>query len=151
MMKKIILPVRFGVALSASLIAYFLVLSLFNWHTNPFFSLFNGVISAFGIYEAIKYYKLEQGDSFTYYNGFTVGIITGFVATLIFTIFFLFYATEVNENYLLELLAVFKGDYNVHIGLVTFVVAIMGFATTVVLTLTFMQIFKKSWNLPQKQ
>lgn len=150
-MKKIILPVRFGVAISGSLIAYFLILSLFNWHTNPAFSLFNGVISAFGIYEAIRYYKLEQGDAFNYYSGFTVGIITGFVATLIFTIFFLFYATEVSPSFLLELLTVFKGDYNVHIGLVAFVVAIMGFATTVVLTLTFMQFFKKSWNLPQKQ
>ncbi|NNE32270.1 MAG: DUF4199 domain-containing protein [Winogradskyella sp.] len=149
-MKKIILPVRFGVALSASLIAYFLVLSLFDWHTNPFFSLFNGVICAFGIYEAIKYYKLEQGDAFTYYSGFTVGIITGFIATLIFTVFFLFYATEVNENFLLELLTVFKSDYNIHIGIVAFVVAIMGFATSVVLTLSFMQIFKQSWNISEK-
>ena len=149
-MKKIILPIRFGVALSSSLIAYFLVLSLFELHTNPFFSLFNGVITAFAIFEAIKYYKLEQGDSFDYSKGFTTGVITGFVATIIFTIFFLIYATEVNESYLSELLTVFKKDYNVHIGLVCFVVAIMGFATTVVITLTCMQYFKKSWNLPQK-
>ncbi len=148
-MKTIILPVRFGIAIAAVLVAYFLFLALFGWHTQPVFSLFNGVITGFGIYTAINYYKLEQGDKFTFSKGFTTGIVTGFVATLLFSIFFLFYATEINANFLSELLTVFKGDYNVHIGLVTFVVAIMGFATTVVLTLTCMQYLKKSNNIPQ--
>ena len=75
-----------------------------------------------------------------------MGIIAGFVATIIFTIFFLIYSTEVNPEFISELLTVFKRQYNVHIGLVCFVTAIMGFATTVVLTLTFMQYFKPSYN-----
>ncbi len=148
-MKNIILPIRFGIVISAALIAYFLFLALFGWHTNPAFSLFNSVITAFGIYTTIKYYKLQQGDNFRYSKGFGLGIVTGFVATLVFSFFFLFYATEINPNFLAELLTVFKNDYNVHVGLVTFVVAIMGFATTVVITLTCMQYFKKSWNIPQ--
>jgi len=148
-MKKISLPIRFGVAISGSLIAYFLVLALFGWHTNPFFSLFNGVITGFGIYEAIKAYKLRQGSDFSYTNGFTVGVIAGFVATLIFTIFFLIYATELKPDFLPELLTIFSNNYQVSIGLVSFVVAIMGFATTVVLTLSFMQLFKTSRNIPQ--
>ncbi|MGB6267702.1 MAG: DUF4199 domain-containing protein [Olleya sp.] len=143
-MKNISLPIRFGLVMSSSLVAYFLVLALCNLHTNPMYSLFNGVITGFGIYEAIKYYNLEQGENFTYTGGFTVGIVAGFIASLLFTIFFTFYATEVNPDFLKELLTVFKGDYNVHIGLVAFVVAIMGFATTVVITLTCMQLFKKS-------
>jgi len=146
-MKKIALPVRYGIAISGSLIAFFLILSLFGLHTNPAFSLFNGVITAFGIYEAIKTYKLKQGSKFNYTTGFTTGIVTGFVATFIFTIFFTFYATEINTGFLVELLEVFKGDYNVDIGLVAFSVAIMGFATTVVLTLAFMQLFKGSRNM----
>ena len=150
-MKKISLPFRFGIAISGSLIGYFLLLALFNWHTNPVFSLFNGVITGFGIYEAIKYYKLELGSDFDYTKGFTVGIIAGFVATIIFSVFFLLYATEINPEFLSQLLAVFKGDYNVGVGLVIFVVAIMGFATTVVLTLSFMQLFKSSRNIPQNQ
>ena len=52
-MKNFTLPIRFGLATSGSLIAYFLVLSLFNLHTNIFFSLFNGSITGFGIFEAI--------------------------------------------------------------------------------------------------
>ncbi len=145
-MKKVALPVRYGIAISGSLIAFFLILSLFGLHTNPAFSLFNGVITAFGIYEAIKTYKLKQGSKFNYTTGFTTGIVTGFVATFIFTIFFTFYATEINTGFLVKLLEVFKGDYHVSIGLVSFTVAIMGFATTVVLTLAFMQLFKGSRN-----
>lgn len=148
-MKKWSLPLRFGVAISGSLIAYFMVLSLFGLHTNPLFSLFNGVITAFGIYEAIKAFKFRQGNDFSYSQGFTIGIIVGFVATLIFTIFFLFYATEIKPDFLSELLTIFSNNYQVSIGLVAFVVAIMGFATTVVLTLSFMQLFKTSRNIPQ--
>jgi glucan phosphoethanolaminetransferase (alkaline phosphatase superfamily) len=114
------------------------------------YSLFNGVITAFGIFTVIKYDKLEKGDAFSYGEGFTLGIVTGFVATILFSVFFLIYATEIDPDFLIQLLTVFKQDYNVHIGLVTFVVAIMGFATTVVITLTCMQYFKKSWNIPQK-
>jgi hypothetical protein len=146
-MKKISLPVRFGVAISGSLIAFFLILALFDAHTSPFFSLFNSVITAFGIYEAIKACKLREGDKFNYTTGFTTGLITGFVATIIFTIFFTLYASEVDPDFLGKLLEVFKGEYHVGIGSVAITVAIMGFTTTVVLTLSFMQLFKSSRNM----
>lgn len=148
-MKKLSLPIRFGVAISGSLIAYFLILALFGWHTNPLFSLFNGVITGFGIYEAIKAYKLREGADFDYTKGFTVGLVTGFMATIIFTVFFLIYATEVDPEFLSHLLEVFSGDYKVGVGLVAFVVAVMGFATTVVLTLTFMQLFVGKTKISQ--
>ncbi|MCO4821002.1 MAG: DUF4199 domain-containing protein [Flavobacteriaceae bacterium] len=145
-MYKITLPFRFGIAISGSLIAFFLLLSLFDAHTNPFFSLVNVIITAFGIFEAIKYYKLSKGTDFSYTSGFTVGIVTGFVATLIFTFFFTFYSTEINPDFLLKLLDPYQGNYQAGIGIIAFVVAIMGFATTVVLTLAFMQLFKNSRN-----
>jgi len=147
-MKNFTLPIRFGLAISAALIAFFLFLALFNLHTNPIFSLGNGFITGFGIFEVIKYHKIQTGKSFNYTTGFVQGLVAGFVATIIFTAFFLLYATELNPTFLSNLLAVFKGDYNVGIGVVCFVVAIMGFSTTVVLTLTFMQLFKDSRNTP---
>lgn len=148
-MKNFALPIRFGIVLGALLISFFLVLSLFGLHTHPAYSLGNSIIVGFGIYETIRYYKLEQSNAFSYSGGFTVGIVAGFLATLMFTVFFLWYTTEINSDFLLNLLSVFKGDYNVSVGLLTFVVAIMGFATTVVLTLTCMQLLKKSRNIPQ--
>lgn len=144
------LPVRFGLATSGCLIAYFLILALFGLHTNVFYSLFNGVITGFGIYEAIKVFRLRAGDSFNYGRGFTVGIITGFVATLLFTIFFAFYSTEISSDFLPNLSSAFFKDFKDFEGIVFFTVAIMGFATSLVLTLAFMQLFKSSNNPPKK-
>ncbi|MBT8184409.1 MAG: DUF4199 domain-containing protein [Eudoraea sp.] len=149
-MKKFSLPIRFGVATSGSLIAYFLVLSLFDLHTNVFYSLFNGVITGFGIFEAIKYYKIKDREGFNYGSGFTAGMVTGFVATLIFTFFFALYSTEINTGFLEQLSTTFFKDFKNFEGIVFFTVAIMGFATTLVLTLSFMQLFKAS-NNPRKK
>jgi hypothetical protein len=146
-MKKIALPIRFGIVISGLLIAFFLILALFKAHIYPIYSLFNAVITGFGIYEAIKIHKLKSGKEFTYTNGFSVGLVTGFTATIIFTLFFTFYATEIDTTFLTALLSNFKGAFDADIGLVAFVVAIMGLATTVVLTLSFMQLFKTSRNL----
>jgi predicted membrane metal-binding protein len=147
---RFILPVRFGIATSGSLIAYFLILSLFGLHTNVFYSLFNGVITGFGIYEAIKYLRIQNRDTFNYGRGFSAGIVTGFVATLIFTVFFAFYATEINLEFLPELSEQWFKNNNKEVGIVFFTVAIMGFATSIVLTLAFMQLFKSSNNLKKQ-
>ncbi len=149
-MNRFALPVRFGLATSGSLIAYFLILSLFDLHTNVFYSLFNAVITGFGIYEAIKYFKLELGRNFTYGKGFTAGVTVGFVATIIFTIFFAFYSTEVNPEFLSNLSTTFFKDFRDFQAIVFFTVAIMGFATSLVLTLAFMQLFKDSNNPGKK-
>ncbi|AUP79841.1 DUF4199 domain-containing protein [Flavivirga eckloniae] len=148
-MKKISLPIRFGLVTSAMLIAYFLVLSLFDKHTNPAFSFFNAVITAFGICEAVRLRKIENPETFSYGEGFKTGVITGFIATILFTAFFLFYATEVNPTFLSELLLTIKGGFTVDIGMVTFIVAVMGFATTVVAALAIMQVFKSTGNAVQ--
>ncbi len=149
-MIKVSLPIRFGIAASGSLIAYFLLLSLVGMHTNVFYSLFNGVITGFAIYEAIKYFKVEQQEKFNYGMGFKAGLITGFVATLIFTVFFAVYATEIAPDFLEELSSQWFSSFESFEAIVFFTVAIMGFATTLVLTLAFMQLFKSSGNALRK-
>lgn len=149
-MKQFALPIRFGVATSGCLIAYFLILSLFNLHTNVFYSLFNGVITGFGIYESIKYFKMEKQKEFDYGKGFAAGLVTGFVATFIFTLFFALYATEINGAFLQELTTVWFNDFKSFEGIVFLTVAIMGFVTSLVLTLSFMQLFKTSNNVQKK-
>ena len=141
-MNKFTLPIRFAVALTTSLIAYFLVLSLFGLHTNPFFSLFNGVITGFAIFEAIRYRRIELGKEYDYASGFSVGITTGFISTILFTVFMAIYSTEINPDFLNELVADFANNYDVGIATFAFIVLLMGLATSVVLTLTFMQLFK---------
>ncbi len=145
-MMRFALPIRFAIATSGSLIAYFLVLSLIGLHTNVFYSLFNGVITGFGIYEGIKYQRLLEGSNFTYTSGFKTGLIIGGLATIIFTAFFALYSTELNSTFLGELAEVWSKDFQNFEAIVFFTVAIMGFATTLVLTLSFMQLFKTSNN-----
>lgn len=141
-MNRFVLSVRFGIALASSLIAYFLVLSLFGLHTNPFFSLFNGVITGFAIYEAIRYKRIELKSDYSYTEGFQAGIVTGFLATVLFTIFMAVYVTEVDPNFISNIAETFSKSYNIGVGIFSFTVLLSGFATTVVLTLSFMQLFK---------
>lgn len=151
-MKNLTLPVRFGLVTSAVLIAYFLVLALFHKHTNPAFSFLNALITGFGIYEAIRIYKIEQGKSFTYTDGFKTGFVTGFTATLVFTVFFLIYITELNGDFVPKMLEiVHNGGFDVTVGMLSFIVGIMGLATTVVATFTVMQLFKNSTKITQNE
>lgn len=145
-MKNLSVPIKFGLFISIGLIGYFLLISIFDAHTNPFFSLFNPVIVGVGMFLAINTYKKEKGHKFKYQKGFKTGVITGFLATIIFTIFFAFYATELEPDFIERLLTRWYSDWYINIGMLIFTVALMGFATTVVLTLAFMQIFKDSWN-----
>ena len=148
-MKNITLPIRFGLVASGCLIAYFLILSLMGYHTNVFFSLFNGVITGFALFEVIKYSKIQNPKTFDYKMGFVNALITGFVATVLFTLFFAFYSTELNPDFLTQLSKKWASDYSNFKAIVFFTVFIMGIATTIVLTLTFMQLFKAS-NNPKK-
>lgn len=145
-MSKFTMPIRFAIAMAAGLIAYFLVLSLFNLHTQVLFSLFNGVIVGFGLYEVIKYTKLRKGKNFSYTDGLVNGVATGFIATILFTIFFAVYAGNVDPDFLHNLIGPWEQTYNTSIGAVIFTVAIGGFATAICLSLCFMQLFKPSWN-----
>lgn len=141
-MKTFTLPIRFAIALTTSLIAYFLVLSLFNLHTNVFFSLFNGVITGFATYEAIRYRRIELGKDYNYTHGFSAGLVTGFLASILFTIFMAIYATEINPNFIDALVEGFARHYDVGVATFAFIVLLMGFTTSVVLTLSFMQLYK---------
>jgi magnesium-transporting ATPase (P-type) len=149
-MKEFALPIRFGIATSGCLIAYFLILAVFDLHTNVFYSFFNGVITGFGIYEAIKYFRSKDRAGFNYGKGFTAGIVTGFLATIIFTLFFTLYSTEINPDFLQQLITSWFKSFDDFQAIVFFTVAIMGFATSLVLTLAFMQLFKTPQN-PKKK
>lgn len=145
-MKNLFLPIRFGLITGASLISYFLVLSLFDIHNNPVYSLLNAPITLLGVYEVIKISKSRFSETFTYAEGFKFGVITGAVATILFTAFFLLYSTEINPGYLPALFENMHWGIKSHVGTLVFVVAIMGFSTSVVSSLTVMQLFKTSNN-----
>ena len=138
--------VRYGLVIAVCLIAYFLVVRLFNLHENPWLRLLNGAIVAYGIYAAIRYRRLVEGSAFEYYGGFKTGIYTGFLATLVFVFFMAVYMFHLDPEFPGKIMDRWMKDYNQGPGILIFILTVEGFASAVVLTLTFMQKFKPSWN-----
>lgn len=143
--------VKYGLITVILLIAYFLILKVIGLHNNPWFRMFNGLFVAFGIYASIKNFKLISGTTFTYINGFKTGLLTGFLATFIFALFMGIYMFHLDVEFKNNLLKDWFQDYNHGGGILIFIILIEGMASTTVLTLTFMQIFKNSKNLPQNK
>ncbi|WP_304136624.1 DUF4199 domain-containing protein [Mesonia mobilis] len=152
-MKKQAVSVKYGVGIGVVLILGFLLLSLFDLHLKPFFSAINIVIVGIGLYGAISTYKKgHKNDTlkkFTYQKGFRVGVVTGFISTIIFSVFFVIYSSNIEPDFVNKMLVDFNSGYEVGAATVSFIVFLMGLATTVVLSLALMQIMKDSWNTQQ--
>ncbi|MDT0556439.1 DUF4199 domain-containing protein [Patiriisocius hiemis] len=147
-MNKVI--IRYGVIISIVLIAYFLISKLIGLHQYPVFSAVNAVIFGFGILMAMKNFKSNQSE-FKYQNGFQVGFFTGVFATIIFTAFMAVYVYMIDKEFSGAILDSYGLDYNKGSLIMLITLAIMGISTSLVLTLSFMQLLKESWNTNQKQ
>ena len=150
-MKRSSVPLIYGGLIAAGLIVYFVILSLLDLHKQPVYSVFNIVITGGGVFLAIKKYMALKKAKYVYQKGFTVGLTTGFIATVIFTAFFAIYASELNPDFSNELLTMWETNWFVNLGMLVFTVALMGFATTFVVTLVIMQRYKPSWNTKEGQ
>ena len=140
------IALKYGFITGLVLIVYFLLLATINLHQEAIYSLFNGVITAIGIFLAIGKLKKIEKEKFRYQFGFSTGIITGFTATVIFTLFSILYITELNPNFTKEFMMQWELEWSATHGMLLLTILLMGLATTVVLTLAFMQFFKDSWN-----
>ncbi len=141
--------IKYALYTTLSLIAYFLILRLFDLHENPWLRLMNGAFMCLGIYSAIKYYKLITADDFSYINGIKTGLITGFLTTVTFTVFMAIYMFHLDVPFTENLLNTWFKDYEVGANILLFIIFIEGLSSTVVLSLAFMQLFKRSNNISQ--
>lgn len=139
---------KYGLGIAAIMIAYFLVLKLLGLHQYPVFSAMNGVFIGGGIFYAMKSYK-RSAQNFRYQDGFQRGLLTGGIATVIFGIFMAVYIFQIDKVFAQAILDSWGLTYNKG-GLALIIsLFIMGFATSFVLTLAFMQLLKESWNQPK--
>lgn len=149
-MKNQAVSVKYGVGIGILLIVYFFILSIFDLHMKPFLSMANMIFMGIGIYSAIRIYKTDhQKDNlktFTYQQGFRVGLVTGFIATIIFSVFFAIYVSNIEPDFIPKMTVKWDAGYDVGVGTISFIVFLMGLASTVVLSLALMQIMKDSWN-----
>ncbi|WP_340067114.1 DUF4199 domain-containing protein [Ascidiimonas aurantiaca] len=142
--------IRYGLIVAVILIFYFLFVKLFGLHENPWLRLLNGAIVAYGIYASIRFRRLVEGSKFDYYGGFKTGLYTGFIATFVFVGFMAIYMFHLNPGFPELIMESWIKDYYQGPGILIFVLAIEGITSSLVLTLTFMQKFKPSWNTSKK-
>ncbi|MER3375024.1 MAG: DUF4199 domain-containing protein [Allomuricauda sp.] len=145
-MKQSYLPYWYGTCIAAAAIAFFILLSLFDLHTNPFYSAANIIFFGAGLFLlGLKCKNTANGD-FKYQYGFLAMFKAGVFATLIISAVFLLYITELNTSFLAEMLTVWKEGYSITPNIVVFGLVLMGLSTSLVFSLIHMQLFKKSWN-----
>lgn len=136
---------RYGIGIAIVLIVYFLILKLIGLHQYPVFSSVNGLIFGLGIYLALKNYA-SQKNNFKYEKGFEVGLLSGGIASLLFAIFMAIYMYQIDTEFSAMIMERWNQELESGTFMLILSVLIMGLATTVILTLSFMQLLKKSWN-----
>ena len=123
----------------------FLILKLIGWHQYPVLSSVNGLIIGAGIFYAIRSYK-RSVQIFKYGAGFRIGLLTGGLASIIFVIFMAVYIFHIDMQFAMAILKSWNINYDTGAQILLFSIFIMSCSTTVVLTLTFMQLLKESRN-----
>ena len=135
----------YGIGTAILLIAYFLLTKLIGLHQYPILSAINGVLIGGGIFFALKKFKAVNSD-FQYQDGFQLGLFTGGLATIIFSIFMALYIFMIDTQFAKAVLDSWNLNFNKGSLILIISLVIMGFATTFILTLSFMQLLKESWN-----
>lgn len=142
-MSKIYTTYGFWTALI--LIAYFLLVRLLGFHNYPILSSVNGLIFGFGIYMALK--KSNSVDSnMKYEKGFETGLLTGAIGSILFTIFMAVYMYQLDTEFAYAIMEQWNMEEALSTFMLLMAILIMGIVTSLVLTLSFMQLLKKSWN-----
>jgi len=137
--------IKFGIGIATVMIAYFLLTKLMGLHQYPVLSAMNGLFIGGGIFFALKKYKAST-VSFKYQDGFQLGLWAGCLATIIFSVFMALYIFQIDAQFAEAVLKSSGLDYNKGSLILIISLVIMGFSTSFVLTLAFMQLLKESWN-----
>ncbi|MBA3986141.1 MAG: DUF4199 domain-containing protein [Flavobacteriales bacterium] len=143
------LYLKYGIGIAVVLIVYFLILKVIGLHVYPVLSAFNGVIIGAGIFMAISFYKKTHAE-FKFEKGFQAGLFSGFLGSILFTVFMAIYIYHLDAEFATNILGNWESNYN-YPSLLLATVLIMGLATSFVLTLSFMQLLKESWNTNQNK
>jgi formate-dependent nitrite reductase membrane component NrfD len=135
----------YSLSMGIALILYFLLINTLGYGEQSYLSLFNSVIVGVGIFFVIRdVYKNET--QFKYMEGFVAGVKSGFIATLIFTIFMAIYLFEIDPELAVELKSqINTAGEGIRFSLLLFIL-LSGLATSMVTPLLILPLYKKSWN-----
>ncbi len=135
----------YGILTAVALIVYFLLLKLIGLHQYPVLSVVNGLIFAAGIYMALKKYGSARKE-LKFGKGFEVGLFTGGIASIIFTVFMALYMYQIDDEFATAILRSWDMETALGTSMLVISILIMGVVTTLLLTFSFMQLLKRSWN-----
>ena len=137
--------IKYALFMATALVVYFIFIDIIGYAAQSYLSFFNAIIVGAGIFFVIKdVYK--NATAFKYMDGFVAGIKAGFIATVLYTIFMAIYLFEIRPELTLELkeqVAIAGGS--IEIALLLFIF-LSGLATSIVLPLVILPLYKKSWN-----
>lgn len=143
-MKKI--SIIYGILIAMGLICYFLIIRLLGLHEEVMLSIVNALIFGLGLYLTIKNLRAKD-PNMNYETGFAAGMVSGSVATGLFTLFMAIYMYQIDLSFSEAIMQRWNMEVNLSTFMLVLMILTMGAVTTLVLTLSFMQLFKKTWNL----
>jgi hypothetical protein len=141
--------IKYALIIGAALIVYFLIIEAIGFGAQSYLSFFNAVIVGVGLFFLMRDLYKQNEDSFEYMDGFLAGIKAGFIATVIHTVFMAVYLFEINPDLAAELQdQVTIAGKGIKSALLLFIF-LSGMATSIVVPLLIIPIYKKSWNTRQ--
>jgi hypothetical protein len=136
---------KYSILMALALIVYFLIINKIGYGAKSYLSLFNAVIVGIGIFFVIRDVH-KNTVKFKYLDGFVAGIKSGFVATLIFTVFMAIYLFEIDPALAQQLKKqITTAGEEIEFALLLSIL-LSGVATSIVTPLLILPIYMKSWN-----
>jgi riboflavin transporter FmnP len=137
---------KYGLYIAATLIGYFLLIDLLGLADKIWLSFFNAIITGACLFLAVRDVYQHEKEQFKYMEGFIAALVSGFIGTVIFTIFIAIYLFEIDTELaasLQEQITIAGSGIEVAILLFVF---LSGIATTITSALVILPIYKQSWN-----
>ncbi len=85
------IPENYGIRIAVALIAFFLLMKVIGLSNHVELRMLNLLILAAGIYFALKKFKKTHQDHLNYFRALVIGVGSGAVGTLIFSVFLFLY------------------------------------------------------------
>lgn len=139
---------KYGFWIAVALILYFLLFRLLGLHDNILLSAPNGIIFGVGIFLTLKHFRRSKSSAgMNYGEGFITGFLAGAVASILFAIFMAIYMYQIDLEFAHAIMQQWNMGDNLNTFMLVMSILILGVATSLVLTLAFMQLLKESWNV----
>jgi hypothetical protein len=147
--KTTIQSVKYGFYTGLSLILYFLIMKIFDFHRNLDLHYLNIFFLFFGLLFSIRKIKLFSGE-LKYLEGLKIGIIVTIISILMLNLFMLFYEFFVDPSFLKLLQEKISFGYVESPAVTSFIVFglifIEGLSSGFILTYMLMQYFKNDYS-----